>query len=100
MEIKFPEIEMMLEALKRVEEQNRILLERQNVNAWLTDELVAERFGVSKQTVYRWIKAEKNKMPFCQYGEVRRYYPQEVDEWFKGFSEKNILKVMSQRKAA
>jgi excisionase family DNA binding protein len=90
----------LLEALKRVEEQNAILLERQNESAWLTDELVAERFKVSKQTVYRWIKAEKNRMPFCQNGEVRRYYPKEVDEWFMGFSEKGILKVMNHKKAA
>ena len=48
---------------------------------WLSVEEIAEYLGVSKDTVYAWIRGRS--MPAHRIGRLWKFKAQEVDEWVK-----------------
>jgi excisionase family DNA binding protein len=48
---------------------------------WLSVEEIAEYLGVSKDTVYAWIRGRG--MPAHRIGRLWKFKAQEVDEWVK-----------------
>lgn len=46
---------------------------------WLSVEEIAEHLGVSKETIYRWLK--KGKVPAHRIGKLWKFKPTEVDQW-------------------
>lgn len=48
---------------------------------WLSVEEIAEYLGVSKDTVYAWIRGRD--MPAHRIGRLWKFKAQEVDEWVK-----------------
>jgi Helix-turn-helix domain len=73
-----------LAALAEIDKKLSLVIQRNNAEAWLTDELVAERFHCSTSTIQRWRKDAK--LPYRQLGDKRLYVPAEVDRWFASFS--------------
>ncbi len=55
--------------------------EAQVSDRWLSVEEIAEHLGVSKDTVYTWVK-EKN-MPAHKVGKLWKFQIREVDRWVK-----------------
>lgn len=87
--LKF-EIEDLPTLLEAIESLNSKLAEyksAQQEGIWLTDELVMARLGISKSTLRVW--RDTYGLPCCQLGDVRRYSPTEVDEWFSIFKPGN-----------
>ena len=62
--------------------------------AWTVSD-VAEYFGVSRPTVYRWMDRDDNPLPFHQPGGsgFRRFDPAEVEEWGKQSSSRGDANV-------
>ncbi len=48
---------------------------------WLSVEEIAEHLGVSKDTVYAWIR--RREMPAHRIGRLWKFKTAEVDEWVK-----------------
>ena len=72
-----------LAALAEIDLKLSIMIQRKNTEAWLNDEMLAERFHCSKNTLQRWRKDAN--LPFRQLGDIRLYVPAEVDSWFARF---------------
>lgn len=68
--------------ISEIKEMLLYLIKKENSSAWLTDEMVMERFAVSRTTLHRW---RQDGMPYCQEGSIRRYVPSEIDSWFYKF---------------
>ncbi|WP_026995180.1 helix-turn-helix domain-containing protein [Flectobacillus major] len=88
LEISLPKEQ--LELLELVKKQNETLLSQKVGSVWLSDEEVAQRFGVSVSLITKWRK--QFDLPFSQIGEVRRYSTQKIDAWFAEFSPQHILR--------
>ncbi len=46
---------------------------------WLSVEEIAIHLGVSKETIYRWLK--RGRIPSHRIGKLWKFKPSEVDEW-------------------
>lgn len=71
-------------------EQNKRI--ESGLSAWLTDDEVAKRFKVSKDTIRRW--RDNKGFPFSQLEGVRRYNTKKVDAWFERHSPEAIKREM------
>lgn len=83
--LKF-EIEQLPELVGLITNLNAKLAEysaMQNDGVWLNDEGAMLRLGISKSTLHNW--RENYALPFSQLGEVRRYRPEELDDWMRMF---------------
>ena len=56
-----------------------------NIEKWVSLEDVSRHLGVSKDTIYRWIK--RRQLPAHKIGRLWKFKRDEVDNWAKNYGE-------------
>jgi len=53
--------------------------EQQKIEPWLSVEEISNHLGVSKESIYRWLKL--GRIPSHRIGKLWKFRPSEVDAW-------------------
>ncbi len=87
-----------LEFLEAINAKLDVIIHHRNHSAWLTNQMVADRFHVSTATINRW--RENNNMPSVILGDKRLYIAAQVDNWMEQFATDKVLEIHKLKKAA